>query len=251
MKNKAWRVVVTFAMVWCPAESWCSFRRAWHCKGCRRSRSRRRTQCRFRLPSSEVGLCLNAAYAAGNKRLPDALLLPELAGGRASHVKTATKLNPKPYCAPGDCRPVGRHLCLTRARKMVLAAAFSPAALPTGSQTHSHSVHPTRLSQSFGWTVDNFALKRTRQCRSLQQIRAASDDESSYDIDELAKRLSQEADRLRRSESGKEASSSGGWSDQRPSDDPIFGPKVCSARISCSSNADTCAQPVPISAVHS
>ena len=51
--------------------------------------------------------------------------------------------------------------------------------------------------------------------------------EESIDIDALAKQLSQEAEKLRRSESGKEASSSrSGEAAQFPEDDPIFGSKV-------------------------
>ena len=51
--------------------------------------------------------------------------------------------------------------------------------------------------------------------------------EESIDIDALAKQLSQEAEKLRRSESGKEASSSrSGEAAQFTEDDPIFGSKV-------------------------
>ena len=54
----------------------------------------------------------------------------------------------------------------------------------------------------------------------------SSDDESPVDIDALARQLSSEAERLRRSESGKEASSSSPGPESYAFSDPIFGPQV-------------------------
>jgi hypothetical protein len=52
------------------------------------------------------------------------------------------------------------------------------------------------------------------------------DDDHPVDIDALARRLSSEAERLRRSESGKEASSSSSEPQSYAFSDPIFGPEV-------------------------
>ena len=78
--------------------------------------------------------------------------------------------------------------------------------------------------------------RRAHGSLRAQQSDADSADEEPIDIDALARKLSQEADRLRRSESGKEASTSEPASQNNaPSepagleytlDDPIFGAKV-------------------------
>ena len=77
-------------------------------------------------------------------------------------------------------------------------------------------------------------LKRKRllrkACTGLPKAALGSDspsgDDQPIDIDALARKLSQEADRLRRSESGKDASTSASNGPEPASDDPIFGLKV-------------------------
>lgn len=80
----------------------------------------------------------------------------------------------------------------------------------------------------------NARIKRALYApRATQNDSDSSDDDTPVDIDALARQLSQEADRLRRSESGKEASTSQPEASisqsEDPihaSDDPIFGAKV-------------------------
>lgn len=54
----------------------------------------------------------------------------------------------------------------------------------------------------------------------------SGDEDAAVDIDALARKLSQEAERLRRTESNKEASTSEPTGSQYAADDPIFGQQV-------------------------
>ena len=76
--------------------------------------------------------------------------------------------------------------------------------------------------------------KTWRKCRRAAMHLAKSyasdsdsgDEDAAVDIDALARKLSQEADRLRRTESNKEASTSEPTSSAYAADDPIFGQQV-------------------------
>jgi len=101
----------------------------------------------------------------------------------------------------------------------------------SGTQTphscpHAQYCMPLRCSKLMKPSHGRPAHDTNWQVSATMNSNSSMGDDGPVDIDALARRLSSEAERLKRSESGKEASSSSSAPESYAFSDPIFGPQV-------------------------